>query len=158
MKSREKYEDDLVWLFRRPGCSRGIADWYCGGRGSSMNISLALIHWAIVLSMPILLVGLVNRTKSWWVGRKGPRLFQSAYDLWRLLGKRQYEYNCQPFFLPVPVVLICLPQHDSDIGQFASACSRMILRWLYWVWRGFFDDFGDGCGSSFENGRASKPF
>lgn len=53
-----------------------------------MNIVLTLIHWAGVLAMPILLLGLVNRTKSWWVGRKGPRLLQSAFDLWRLVGKR----------------------------------------------------------------------
>jgi formate hydrogenlyase subunit 4 len=30
----------------------------------------------------------INRTKSWWAGRKGPRLTQSFHDLRRLLGKR----------------------------------------------------------------------
>jgi len=53
-----------------------------------MKIALTLIHWAFALAMPILLVGVVNRTKSWWVGRRGPRLLQSAFDLRRLLGKR----------------------------------------------------------------------
>ena len=74
-----------------------------------MKTALALIHWAIVLSMPILLVGLVNRTKSWWVGRKGPRLLQSAYDLWRLLGKRPVvSATASPLFRAgAYAVLIC---------------------------------------------------
>lgn len=89
-----------------------------------MNISLALIHWAFVLSMPIMLVGLVNRTKSWWVGRKGPRLIQSAYDLWRLLGKRPVvSATASPLFRAgAYVVLICSLLAASMIpvlGQFA---------------------------------------
>jgi len=46
------------------------------------------VHLLIVLSMPILMVGIVNRTKSLWAGRRGPRLLQSFWDLWRLLHKR----------------------------------------------------------------------
>jgi formate hydrogenlyase subunit 4 len=41
--------------------------------------------------MPVLLVGLVNRTKSWWAGRKGPGLLQSGWDLLRLLRKRRWS-------------------------------------------------------------------
>ncbi len=89
-----------------------------------MKAALVLIHWAIVLSMPILLVGLVNRTKSWWVGRKGPRLLQSAYDLWRLLGKRPViSATASPLFrVGAYVVLICGLLAASMIpllGQFA---------------------------------------
>ena len=89
-----------------------------------MKAALVLIHWAIVLSMPILLVGLVNRIKSWWVGRKGPRLLQSAYDLWRLLGKRPViSATASPLFrVGAYVVLICGLLAASMIpllGQFA---------------------------------------
>ena len=52
-----------------------------------MNAWLTLAHVLIVLTMPILTVGLVNRTKSLWAGRKGPGLLQSLWDLLRLLGK-----------------------------------------------------------------------
>jgi formate hydrogenlyase subunit 4 len=52
-----------------------------------MNLVLGLAHVLIVLTMPILMVGLVNRTKSLWAGRKGPVLLQSLWDLMRLLGK-----------------------------------------------------------------------
>ena len=89
-----------------------------------MNAALTLVHWAFILSMPILLVGLVNRTKSWWVGRKGPRLLQSAYDLWRLLGKRPVvSATASPLFRAgAYVVLICSLLAASMIpvlGQFA---------------------------------------
>lgn len=54
----------------------------------SLRPLLAMAHVVIVLAAPILLVGLVNRTKSWWGGRRGPRLLQSLWDLLRLLHKR----------------------------------------------------------------------
>lgn len=56
-----------------------------------MNASRVLavaLHVLLVLVMPILMVGLINRTKSWWGGRRGPGLLQSLWDLLRLLRKR----------------------------------------------------------------------
>lgn len=53
-----------------------------------MNTLLAIVHILVALSMPILMVGLVNRTKSLWAGRKGPRLGQSGWDLLRLVHKQ----------------------------------------------------------------------
>ena len=53
-----------------------------------MNTPLLLVHGALTLLMPIVLVGLVNRTKSWWGGRRGPGLLQPLWDLLRLLRKR----------------------------------------------------------------------
>jgi formate hydrogenlyase subunit 4 len=49
--------------------------------------------------MPILMVGLVNRTKSLWAGRKGPGLLQPGWDLLRLLRKRSvYSAVATPLF------------------------------------------------------------
>lgn len=89
-----------------------------------MKTLLGLIHWALVLSMPILLVGVINRTKSWWVGRKGPRLLQSAYDLRRLLGKRPViSLTASPLFRAgAYIVLVCSLLSASMVpllGQFA---------------------------------------
>ena len=53
-----------------------------------MRAVLSLAHWALVLLMPILMIGVINRVKSWWAARKGPGLIQFAFDLRRLLGKR----------------------------------------------------------------------
>jgi formate hydrogenlyase subunit 4 len=62
-------------------------------------IWLGAIHLAIVLTLPILLVGIVNRTKSLWAGRKGPGLLQSGWDLLRLLHKRPvYSAVTTPLF------------------------------------------------------------
>lgn len=64
-----------------------------------MRSPIGLIHLLIVLAMPILMVGLVNRTKSLWAGRKGPRLLQSGWDLLRLLRKRPvYSAVATPLF------------------------------------------------------------
>ena len=52
-----------------------------------MMLLLWTAHLCAVLLMPFVLVGVINRTKSWWAGRKGPRLTQSFHDLRRLLGK-----------------------------------------------------------------------
>ena len=70
---------------------------------------LTLAHLTLVLVMPILLVGVINRTKSWWAARKGPGLFQSFYDLRRLLGKRPVvSHTATPLFrLGAYLVLVC---------------------------------------------------
>lgn len=70
---------------------------------------LTLVHAVLALTLPIALVGVVNRTKSWWAGRKGPRLLQSAHDLQRLLGKRPVVSTvASPLFRVGPyVVLVC---------------------------------------------------
>jgi formate hydrogenlyase subunit 4 len=67
-----------------------------------MSPAMALLlaaHVLAVLAMPILMVGLVNRTKSWWAGRRGPKLSQSYWDLRRLLHKQPvYSTAATPLF------------------------------------------------------------
>lgn len=74
-----------------------------------MTLWLGLVQGLLVLCMPILLIGVVNRTKSWWVGRRGPGLLQSGWDLWRLLGKRAVvSRTASALFSAGPyVVLVC---------------------------------------------------
>ena len=75
-----------------------------------MNARLAILlcaHVAITLLMPVLMVGLINRTKAWWGGRKGPRLLQSGWDLLRLLGKRPVVSTVStPLFRAGPWVVL----------------------------------------------------
>jgi len=60
---------------------------------------LVSVHVLVVLMMPILMIGLVNRTKSLWAGRKGPGLVQFAWDLRRLLRKQPvYSTAITPLF------------------------------------------------------------
>jgi formate hydrogenlyase subunit 4 len=74
-----------------------------------MMFLLSVTQMLLVLCMPVLLTGVVNRTKSWWVGRRGPGLMQSGWDLWRLLGKRTVVSNtASALFSAGPyVVLVC---------------------------------------------------
>ena len=89
-----------------------------------MNTLLGLTHLLLVLAMPMVLIGVVNRTKSWWAGRRGPRILQSASDLWRLLGKRPiYSVTASPLFRvgAYAVLVACLLAASMApmLGQFA---------------------------------------
>jgi formate hydrogenlyase subunit 4 len=45
------------------------------------------IHIALLLVMPPLLLGVINKTKAWFAGRLGPPLLQPYRDVWKLLRK-----------------------------------------------------------------------
>lgn len=53
-----------------------------------MKPLIGVAQVVVALGMPVLMVGLVNRTKALWAGRKGPPLMQLGWDLLRLLRKR----------------------------------------------------------------------
>jgi len=64
-----------------------------------MRLLVAGLHVLIALSMAIVMPGLVNRTKSLWAGRRGPRVTQSGWDLLRLLAKQPvYSLVSTPLF------------------------------------------------------------
>ncbi len=46
-----------------------------------------LVHFTLVLLMPPLLLGVINKTKAWFAGRDGPPLLQPYWDVLRLLRK-----------------------------------------------------------------------
>jgi len=47
----------------------------------------ALLPPALGLLLAPLLPGVINRTKAWFAGRRGPPLLQTYFDLWKLLRK-----------------------------------------------------------------------
>ncbi len=51
------------------------------------NIINPLIHIGLLVAMPPLLPGVINRTKAVFAGRKGPPLLQPYYDIYKLLRK-----------------------------------------------------------------------
>ncbi len=48
---------------------------------------LKLINIIILLVFPFLFIGIINKTKAFWAGRKGASIFQPFYDFIRLLKK-----------------------------------------------------------------------
>jgi formate hydrogenlyase subunit 4 len=49
-----------------------------------MNI---LIHILLLITLPPLLLGVINKTKAWFAGRNGPPVLQLYYDLIKLMRK-----------------------------------------------------------------------
>jgi formate hydrogenlyase subunit 4 len=65
--------------------------------------------------MPIALIGTINRVKARWSGRRGPPIFQLAFDLVRLLRKTPvYSSVTTPVFRIAPLIVA--------ITAIASAC------------------------------------
>ena len=85
-----------------------------------MKTALLVTHWLFVLCMPILLVGVINRTKSWWAARKGPRILQFAFDLRRLLGKRPVESTTATALFRAGAWIVLIA------GMFAAAMAPML--------------------------------
>ena len=50
-------------------------------------VAIVAAHVAALVAWPILLVGIINRVKARWAGRRGPPLLQLGFDLWRLVRK-----------------------------------------------------------------------
>jgi formate hydrogenlyase subunit 4 len=66
-----------------------------------------LLHLALLLVLPIFVVGVTNRVKARWAGRVGPSLHQSAFDLLRLLRKGAVVSRTASGFVQAgPIVLL----------------------------------------------------
>lgn len=72
-----------------------------------MYFCLLAFHLAIVLIAPIFVLGAINRVKSLWAGRRGPRLHQTWFDLVRLLKKTPvYSVTTSWIFPLAPLVIL----------------------------------------------------
>lgn len=64
---------------------------------------IPLVHIALLLVLPIFIVGVINRVKALWGGRKGPPLDQLFFDVRRLLLKTPvYSETTTPVFVVTP--------------------------------------------------------
>jgi formate hydrogenlyase subunit 4 len=52
-----------------------------------MKLHWSITHIALALTLSPLLLGVINRVKAFFGGRKGSRLFQTYYDIFKLLRK-----------------------------------------------------------------------
>ena len=85
-----------------------------------LPLLLSVLHFTLLLCMPILLIGVVNRTTSWWAGRRGPGLLQSGWDLRRLLAKQSLRgTHAGPLFQAAPYVAL--------VASVLSACMLPLL-------------------------------
>ncbi len=66
---------------------------------------LIVMHILILLVMPVVMPGVVNRTKAIWAGRKGFPVFQLMFDIFRLLRKTPVISNRSSWIFEISAVL-----------------------------------------------------
>lgn len=98
-----------------------------------------LANLAVLLVMPFVLTGLINRVKSLWSGRRGPPIFQLAYDVGRLLRKSPvYSTTTTPVFRIAPYVLLLTSLGSATIapllGSTPIASFPFDFVWLAYLW------------------------
>jgi len=98
-----------------------------------------LAHLAAFAVMPFVLLGVVNRTKSLWSGRKGPPILQSAWDVLRLFRKSPvYSNVTTPIFRLAPTVaLVTAGAAALVVPIFGSAALlgfSLDFVWMAYLW------------------------
>lgn len=72
-----------------------------------MTVVLLVCHVGALLALPFLVLGIINRVKSIWAGRRGPKILQPLFDMSRLLRKRPvYSEVAGPVFRLGPLVAL----------------------------------------------------
>lgn len=94
---------------------------------------------AILLVMPFALIGILNRVKSLWSGRKGPPIFQSAFDVVRLFKKTPvYSTTTSWIFRVAPFLLLATSVLSASIvpllGSSPIFSFPFDFVWIAYVW------------------------
>ncbi len=63
------------------------------------------VNIIMLLLLPFLFIGIINRTKSFWGGRKGPRIFQSLFDVIKLFKKGEVISHTTSFVFQIAPVI-----------------------------------------------------
>ncbi len=117
-----------------------------------------LIHGVLLLIMPPLLLGVINKTKAWFGGRKGPPLLQSYYDIVKLMRKGMVFSTTTTWIFRigpiVTLVAILIAGLLIPIGRFNSPLSftgdLILFAYLFGLSRFFTTAAALDTGSSFE--------
>lgn len=99
----------------------------------------ALLQIVALLTLPIVVVGVINRTKSLWSGRKGQPILQLGYDLARLVRKRAVYSEVTTFvFRTMPYVVLATAIVSGLVvpilGVQAPLSFRFDFVWFAYVW------------------------
>lgn len=92
-----------------------------------------------LLVMPFLMIGVINRVKSLWSGRKGQPVWQSVYDVLRLLRKTPvYSSTATPIFRIAPWIFLLTAVASSALvpllGGRPVASFPYDFVWLAYAW------------------------
>lgn len=123
-----------------------------------------IIHLLLLLAMPPLLLGVINKTKAWFAGRNGPSLFQVYYDLFKLMRKGVVISTTTTWiFWASPVVTltaVLLAGLLVPIGQFRAPImftgDLILFAYLFGLGRFFTTAAALDTGSPFEGMGAAR--
>ncbi len=92
-----------------------------------------------VVVLPILVVGIINRTKALWSGRKGLPILQLAFDLVRLMRKQSvYSAATTPIFRLAPYVVLATTLASALVvplfGRQSAIAFPFDFVWFAYVW------------------------
>lgn len=72
-----------------------------------MNFAALSFQISVLIMGPWLLLGIINRVKAWWGGRRGAPLLQPLWDTQRLLRKQTvYSTVTSEIFRIAPLVIV----------------------------------------------------
>lgn len=126
---------------------------------------MRLILWIwILLTVPFLLIGIIQRIKSVWAGRKGPVLLQPMWDIFKLLRKGEVISSATSFVFSIgasvylaSMIIVSLfigPHPCNAIVSFPG--DFVVFAYLLGVARFFLIISAMDTGSSFEGMGASR--
>jgi formate hydrogenlyase subunit 4 len=129
-----------------------------------MSIVTTFIHLLLLLAMPPLLPGIINRVKARFAGRNGPPILQPYYDLLRLARKGMvfsatttWIFRAGPLITLAAVVIAGLL---VPLGPFASPLSftgdLVLFAYLFGLARFFTTSAALDTGSAFEGMGAAR--
>ncbi len=129
-----------------------------------MPLVASLAHVVLAALLAPLLLGIINRTKAWFAGRRGPPLLQAYHDLRKLLlkGAVYSETTGWPFVAGPIVGLACAATALLIVplggvpGVLAFSGDFLLLAYLLGLMRFFTIVAALDTGSSFEGMGASR--
>lgn len=65
-----------------------------------------ILNILVLTVLPFLYIGIINRVKSFWAGRKGPSIIQPLYDFTRLLKKGEVISDATSFIFKIAPSLV----------------------------------------------------
>jgi formate hydrogenlyase subunit 4 len=68
-------------------------------------MALKITNLLMLMILPFVFIGIINRTKSLWGGRKGPPIFQSLFDVIKLFKKGEVISNTTSFVFQIAPVI-----------------------------------------------------
>ena len=122
------------------------------------------LHLVLLLALPPLLLGIINRTKAWFAGRRGAPLLQPYFDIWRLLHKGAvYSRTTTWVFRAGPVVTLATALCAGLVAPLATASAPLgfagdVIAFAYLLGLGRFFTMAAALdtGSAFEGMGASR--